>query len=179
MMPGMSSEPVRHRIYEGRKIDLDVVETVMPDGRVVRREIVEHPGAVVILPLLENGRVVMIRNQRYAIGRELLELPAGTLERGEDPRECAFRELIEETGYEAATMEPLTQFWTMPGVCTERMHAFVARGLRHVGQRLEETEQITVELMPMERVVSLIGGGGIDDGKSIVTILHFRRFCAD
>ncbi len=169
----------RRRIYDGVKIRLEELDMVAPDGRLVKRELVVHPGAVVVLPILDDGRVVLIRNERFAVNENLIELPAGTLEPGEDPALCAARELIEETGYEAAKLRKLSQFWTMPGVCNELMHAFVATGLRHVGQALEATEQITVELVTMDDALAMVRRGEIHDAKTIATLLHHRLFCAD
>ena len=164
------------RIFEGVKVNLDVVKIKTADGGTVEREVVVHPGAVTILGILHDGRVVMIRNHRWTVGKKLWELPAGTLEVGEDPAVCAGRELIEETGYEAARIEPLTQFYTSPGILTEWMHTFVATGLRHVGQALEETERIEVEPVAPERLIEMVKTGEIVDGKSIATILFWLSF---
>ena len=105
----------------------------------VRRDVVVHPGAVVILPVLEDGRLVLIRNYRYPVEKELLELAAGTREPDETPLETARRELEEETGYRAGVIEPLTEFYTSPGILTERMYAFLATDLTEVGQNLQGT----------------------------------------
>ncbi len=128
------------RVFHGKRFDVRTLQLPGAEGRTVSKEIVVHPGAVVILPLLDEKTVVMIRNERVAVGQTLLELPAGTLESGEDPQACAFREVIEETGYRAAKMDRLLDFFTSPGICTERMFGFVARGLEQVGQDLDETE---------------------------------------
>ncbi|MCE5319238.1 MAG: NUDIX hydrolase, partial [Parachlamydia sp.] len=100
-------------VYHGDRFDV----VSLPIGNNKRRDVILHPGAVVILPILDHEHILLIRNQRFAVGKELWELPAGTLEKGEAPLETAKRELIEETGYEAAEMEPLTQFYTSPGFC--------------------------------------------------------------
>lgn len=144
-------------------------------GGVAAKEIIVHPGAVVILPLLDDRTVVMIRNRRVAVGETLLELPAGTLEPAEEPLRCAAREVIEETGYRAGRIEPLIDFFTSPGICTERMFAFVARDLVHQGQDLDDTEQITPEPVALARTFELIRTGVIRDGKSIATLLYFDR----
>lgn len=161
----------RQRVFEGAKFAVDVVDLLGRSGDTHRREIVVHGGAVVVLAITEDGRLVMIRNQRFAVGRELWELPAGTLEEGEDPAACARRELIEETGYRAARIEPLTAFYTTPGICTERMHAFLAADLEHVGQQLEDGEQIRVELLPRPTVLQMVRDGQIDDAKTLAVIL--------
>ena len=168
--------PENQRIFTGVKFAVDLVQAPTRDGGSVQRELVVHPGAVVILGVLDDGRIVLIRNRRFAVAQTLLELPAGTLEPGEDPAVCAGRELIEETGYEASHIEPLCRFFTSPGICTEQMHAFVATGLRHVGQALEETEQITVVPTPPEEVLAMIQRNEIRDGKTIAAVLHHHVF---
>lgn len=152
----------RFRI-ERRNIRLD-------DGREAVREFVIHPGAVVILPLFSNQELLMIRQKRFAVGESLLELPAGTLEADENPVDCANRELLEETGYRAGRIEPLTTFYTSPGILSEVMHAFVARELAHVGQNLDETEQIDVEPMTLSKVTELLRTGQLRDAKTIATL---------
>ncbi len=136
----------------------------------VGRDIVVHPGAVVILPLLDNGCVVMIRNYRYTVEQELWELPAGTRELSEEPIETARRELIEETGYEAGEMVLLMEFYTSPGILTERMYAYVARNLTLVGQTLEDGEQITVETVEMNEVYQKLINRELIDGKTIAVL---------
>lgn len=149
----------------------------VPGRGSVQREVVIHPGAVLILPLLDDRTVVMIRNVRQAIGRELLELPAGTLEPPEPPDACAARELEEETGYVAGRLEPLCGFFTTPGFTTEYLHAFVATGLRHKAQRLEETEQIRVEAMNLEDALAATLDGRIVDAKTIAAlhVYHYAK----
>lgn len=142
-------------------------------GPLIRHAVV-HPGAVVILPLLSDGRIVLIRNWRFAIEKHLWELPAGTLEAGEDPDLCAARELEEETGYRAARLRSLGRFYTAPGICTELMHAYLADGLEPVGQKLEADEQITVEPMAPARVRALMESGELCDAKSMICLMgHF------
>jgi ADP-ribose pyrophosphatase len=143
----------------------------------VQRELVVHPGAVLILPLLAADKVVLIHNYRFSAGRELLELPAGTLEPPEPPIVCAARELEEETGYVAERIEPLCRFYTTPGFTNEYMHAFVARGLTFRRQRCEATEQIRVEVMPLGKALQATLDGRIEDGKTIAALhlYHYRQ----
>jgi ADP-ribose pyrophosphatase len=146
----------------------------------VDREVVRHPGAVCIVPVLDDGRIVMIRNFRNAPEELVWEVCAGTLEKDEEPAACAGRELIEETGYKAATITGLGWFYTTPGLTDERMHAFIATGLTHVGQALEEDESIRVEPLPAARVLGMIDSGELRDGKSIAAILMaVRRGCIE
>src|SRR5690606_20871996 len=122
--PVSSRRVMRGRVFSVRR---DVVR--LPDGRHVRREVVEHPGAVVVAPLLDDGRILFVRQYRYAAGRHLVELPAGTLEPGEDPAATAARELQEECGCRAGRLEPLGTFYSAPGFCTELLHAYAALDL--------------------------------------------------
>jgi ADP-ribose diphosphatase len=165
----------RRVLHRGAKFDLELVEYAGAGGKTVRREVVRHPGAVVILPILDNSRVVLIQNERPALGRAIYELPAGTLERPEPPAECAGRELIEETGYRAATLTPLGRFYTSPGMSDELMWAFLAKGLIHEGQRLEEDERLTVSPVHLEQAFEMVDKGELLDGKSILTLLLARR----
>ena len=144
-------------------------------GREVEREVCVHPGAVVVLPLRQDGCVVLIRNRRQAIDQVLLELPAGTLEKDEEPAKCAARELLEETGYRAGRIEPLASFYTSPGVLTEKMYAFVAYDLKAEQSALEEGEEIELAPTPISQVVAMCGDGRIVDGKTIATLLMFDR----
>jgi len=146
------------------------------DGRPITRELVVHPGAVVILPILEAQRIVVIRNFRYTIEQELWELPAGTAEPNEAPIETARRELEEETGYRAGTMTPLTEFFTSPGILTERMFAFTATDLTSVGQRLEHDERIVAEVVELDRARRWLVNGELRDGKTIAVLgTYFAR----
>ncbi|MFA7236414.1 MAG: NUDIX hydrolase [Phycisphaeraceae bacterium] len=173
------SHEQRERIYTGVKFAVDRVPIRTHGGGTTQREMIVHGGAVLVLPILDDapgGRVVMIRNQRFAVGKELWELCAGTLEKDEDPAECAARELIEETGYEAKTIEKLCEFYTSPGMTNELMRVFTARDLTHVGQRLEATEQIQVELRRWPDVLEMVRTGEIVDGKTIAGILFYEAF---
>ncbi len=143
---------------------------VAPGGGRFSRDVVVHPGAVVILPRLADGRIVFVRNHRYTVGQVLLELPAGTRGTGEEPVETARRELIEETGYRPRTMEPIAAFFTSPGVLTERMWAFEASGLDQVGQALEKGERIEVAEIELGEVRRMFIAGEFTDGKTIAVL---------
>jgi len=142
----------------------------MPDGKIVDRDFVHHSGAVVVLPVLADGSIVMIRNYRFAVGETLWELPAGLLETGENQADCAGRELIEETGFKAGKIEKLGQFYTCPGIADENMHAFLATDLMPGEQDLETYEQITVEILSEQKVRDMLLDGTIHDGKTIATL---------
>ncbi len=142
----------------------------MDNGKVVRRDYFHYGGAAVILPVCNDGDIVMIRNYRFAVDEDLLELPAGILDEGEPPEVCAARELTEETGYKAETVEKLGQFYTGPGTTNQVLHSFLATGLTEGPQDLEEYERITVESFPQDQVRRMIAGGEIHDAKTITTL---------
>ena len=162
------------RVFEGVRFDVHAVELPGHNGKTVRREAVIASNAVVILPLLDKQTVVLIRNERFAVGQTLWELPAGTIEQGEDPHICAQRELLEESGYRADQVTKLIDFYPSPGICTEQMHAFLAQGLTHEGQSLDENERITVEVVPLKRSMQMIRDNTIRDGKTIATLLYYQ-----
>ncbi len=176
MSDGKGPSATRETVFHGVKFDVELRNVPTHDGGTAVREVVVHPGAVVVLPLLDDGRIVMIRNHRFAVDETLWELCAGTLEAGEEPIVTAARELIEETGYAAGRIEPLTVFFTSPGICDERMFAFVASDLTLVGQQLETTEQIEVELLTRQEVKTLVRSGDIRDGKTLATLLFWEAF---
>jgi len=146
-----------------------------PTAGTVQRELVVHPGAVLILPLLDDETAVLIRNYRFSVGEELLELPAGTLESGESPIDCAARELEEETGHLAGRIEPLADFYTSPGFTDERMYCFIATELKVTAQRLDRTEQIRVTPMKLTDALAATLDGRIIDGKTIAA-LHLYQY---
>jgi len=144
-------------------------------GRKKTREIIRHPGACVIVPLLDDGRVCLIRNWRIAAGQTLVELPAGTLEPPEPPHVTAERELIEETGYRAAKIEFLHSFFLSPGILDEKMYLYLATGLTAGETAREEGEEIENLLMPWEEAIAMIFRGEIQDAKTIVGLLWVDR----
>ncbi|MCD6363279.1 MAG: NUDIX hydrolase [Synergistetes bacterium] len=172
----MEKELERRLVYQGRVVNLRVDEVMLPDGRRTRREVVEHRGAVVILPITRGGEIVMVRQYRYPVGEELLELPAGTLELGEDPQVCAERELTEETGYKAGSIRLLTSYYSSPGFCTERLYLFLATDLEPGSQKLESDERIKVELYSLDEVKDKVRCGEIKDAKSVAGILYYVVF---
>lgn len=175
----MTENETIETVFRGVKFDVERRRVPTGDGGTALREVVLHPGAVVVLPILDDGRIVMIRNHRFAVGETLWELCAGTLEEGESPAETAARELVEETGYRAERLEPLTTFYTSPGICDERMYAFVAKGLTEVGQELEEGERIEVEVVRYERVLEMVASGDVQDAKSMVALLLYHIISSD
>jgi ADP-ribose pyrophosphatase len=176
MMPGPSTPRASRRLlHKGRKFDFEILEYPGKSGKTVVREVVRHPGAVLILPIMDDGRVVLIQNYRAALDRSIYELPAGTLEPPEPPEACARRELIEETGFEAATVSVLGRFYTSPGLSDEQMWAYVAVGLTHVGQRLEDGEEATVWPVTADQAMRMIDSGELSDAKSMLALLMARQ----
>lgn len=159
------------RIYEGRVINLRVDQVRLSSGIEAKREIVEHPGAVAIVPVLEGGRVVLVRQYRSAVAEDLLEIPAGTLKKGEDPLVCAKRELIEETNYSAGRMEQFMFSWVAPGYSSEAMYYFLATDLAPCQGTQDEDEDVSVEIVELAEVLKLIQSGKIRDTKTIAGLL--------
>lgn len=163
------------RIYEGRVIGLRVDEVRLPDGTPARREVVEHRGAVAIVPLLPGPTVALVRQWRHAVGRALVELPAGTLDRSEDPLQCARRELAEEVGLTAERLEPLISICSAPGFLEEVVHVFLARDLQPAPGNTDEDERIQPLQVDWNEAVAMCLDGRIADAKSVAGILAADR----
>lgn len=164
-------------VFDGKKVRLEVHHLESEeDGRRLKQEIVVHNGAVVILAFVDAQTILLIRNRRYAVSQYLLELPAGTIDKGEMPMNTAGRELKEETGYVAGRIQPIGSFFSSPGIMTEKIYAFVAYDLEKSTAALEEGEEI--ELMPtkLDDAIQMIRDGQINDGKTIATLLLYDRF---
>lgn len=159
--------------FEGKLINVRVDTVEIPGAGQREREIVEHPGAVAVLPVLEDGRVVLVRQYRPAVERSLLEVPAGTMEAGESPEETARRELTEETGYSGGALRWLVEFFVSPGWCNEKLSVYVAEGIAAGEQSLEDDEQIEIEAVGRSDVVRLILSGDIGDAKTLVALTSY------
>lgn len=158
-------------LFTAKRFHVERVAQPCNDGSVRDREIVVHPGAVVVIPLVTPDTVCLVEVLRVAVGETLLELPAGTLDRDEPPLQTAARELAEETGYRAASIEPAGELWMSPGILRERMHLFVARELSAGSQALEPGELITTRVVPWSEAVAMCLDGRIHDAKSVAAIL--------
>ncbi len=165
----------REIVHVGRKIRVAVDTTTAPDGTVIRRDMIFHPGAVVILPLLGDGNVVLLRNHRFVIGETLWELPAGTVEPSEPLEECAKRELAEETGYTAEKWTSLGFLYASPGVLDEKLHLFVAENLTPGEMQLEADEQLEPVVVSFAEAIRMCVSGEIKDAKTITALLLWER----
>jgi ADP-ribose pyrophosphatase len=166
-----------HRVvYHGRVFDTVVDEIEYESGNKSIREVAAHPGGAVVLPLLNDGRIIFVYQFRYPLGQYIYELPAGKLESNESPEFCARRELEEETGYRAAKLEKLTSIYTSPGFCNEKLHIFLARDLSNGKQNLEEGEKgLTLKFIPMKEAFHMVKTNEIVDAKSIVGLFFLEK----
>ncbi|SMB98546.1 ADP-ribose pyrophosphatase [Thermanaeromonas toyohensis ToBE] len=162
------------RIYSGKILNLrrDIVE--LPNGQQASREVVEHSGAIGVVALEGDGRVYLVRQYRYPIGQITLEIPAGKLEEGEDPLDCARRELKEEAGIEAKRWEPLLTFYTTPGFSNEIMHLFLATELSPREAAPDQDEFLQIVALPLEEALEKVRKGEIADAKTILGLLVVR-----
>jgi ADP-ribose pyrophosphatase len=159
-------------LHMGRNFSFKTDRVRLANGRETVRDVVDHPGAVAIVAV-EGDELVLVRQYRYAAGRDLLEIPAGTLEQGEDPYRCAVRELQEETGYAASAWSRLISCYMAPGYSSEIIHFYVAEGLSQIGMNPEEDESITVERHSFDLVVKMIEDNEIQDAKTITGVLSY------
>ena len=157
-------------IYRGRVIDV-ALDTVREGDITYRREVVRHPGGAGAVPVFDDGTVAFVRQYRHPARRYVLEIPAGRLEAGERPETCAARELEEELGVRAARVEHLSEFYTTPGFCAEKLWVFLATGLAETRQNLEGDEIVEVVRLPFPRALSMIASREIEDAKTVVGLL--------
>jgi ADP-ribose pyrophosphatase len=170
-----SSEPETREIYAGRILTLRLKYLPQPDGRRHLREIVEHQPGAAVVAVDDHGQVLLVRQPRPAVNARLLELPAGLIDPGEQPMDCARRELEEETGFVARALEPLVAFYTSPGFTDELLHVFVARGLEASRVRHDEEEEIELVRMPLGAAIEQVLRGEISDAKTVTGLLAYAR----
>lgn len=162
----------KKKIYEGKILGLTLYDLTIR-GRKVKREIIEHRGAAAMLAIDKDNKVILVKQHRYP-RRNVLEIPAGTLEKGENPKKCAFRELQEETGYKARKMTSLIKYYPSVGYNTEVIHCFIASGLSKPGDlELDEDEIISIVKIPLKKLIKMILAGKIIDSKTICAVLTY------
>ena len=164
----------RKAVFNGKILDVYLDEVRLEDGRAASREVVEHNGGVVILAVVD-GAVLFVRQYRHPAGQSLLELPAGKLEKGEDPAVCAIRELEEETGYKAAALRDLGRFYATPGYSSEMLYLYEAQELTQTAQRLDPGEFLEVERLPLKDALAACTDGRIIDAKTVLALLIARE----
>ncbi|RPI08898.1 MAG: NUDIX hydrolase [Zetaproteobacteria bacterium] len=158
----------RKEIYRGRVVNLNLETVTLPNGATIDLEVVRHQGAAAIVPLADDGTVLLIRQYRHAAGGYIYEIPAGKIEPGEDPLDCAAREVEEEIGHRASRLDHLVTFFTTPGFTDEVIHVYLATGLVPGTQSLGRDEVLDVVEMPLEEAIRRVADGTIRDGKTIV-----------
>lgn len=173
MMDSLEEKTIqRDTIYNGSVIHLHVDRVTLPNGSTSHRELVKHPGAVAIIAITDDDKIVFVRQFRKPLEKTIVEIPAGKLEQGEDPLETAARELEEETGYRAKTMEPITSFYTSPGFADELVHLYIARGLQKGAQQVDEDEFVDCIAYTLEEAKRLEQSGDICDAKTAYALLY-------
>jgi ADP-ribose diphosphatase len=157
-------------IFRGRVFEV-TIDTIREGDKTYRREVVHHPGSAVIIPMYEDGSIALVRQYRHPAVRYLLEAPAGTLRRGEEPEEGAARELEEELGVVAGRLEKLTEFFVSPGFCEEKMWVYLATQLTGTAQQLEDDEILEIVRLPFFQALGMITTGEIEDAKTIIGMM--------
>ena len=165
----------RQIVHEGRKIKVVLDTSTGPNGETIRRDMILHPGAVVILPVIDRDHICLLRNERFVIGETLWEVPAGTLEPGEPIEQAAARELLEETGYTSRRWRKLGHYWPSPGVMDEKMHLFVAEELTPGAARPEADENLEAHTVKWVDALRMATDGTIHDLKTVTAILLWDR----
>jgi ADP-ribose diphosphatase len=166
------------RVFDGKLLHVRRDTVRLPDGSLATREHIIHPGAVLIVPVLPDGRLVIERQYRYPLDRVFIEFPAGKLDPGESELETARRELIEETGYEAATLTPLGTIHSLISYTNEQIALYVAEGLTHVGAKLDEGEFLEIVTMSVDEMLAALDRGEITDAKTVAALLLYVRRCS-
>jgi ADP-ribose pyrophosphatase len=164
------SQGDRRVIYRGLKIDLALQPLVLPDGTRIEREVVVHRGAVALVPMVDDSHVCLLRNRRFAVGKTLLEVPAGTIDPGESPADTAERELIEETGYRAGRIRQIRDWYVSPGVMTERMHLFLCEELVPGPAEHDVGEELETMIVPWSEAMAMTEDGRIEDAKTLLAL---------
>jgi ADP-ribose pyrophosphatase len=166
----------REKLYSGKVVDLFLDEVELPNGKKGKREIIKHPGAVAVIALTHDQKIVMVQQYRKALERTIVEIPAGKLEKNEDPKEAALRELEEETGYTADSLQKVTSFYTSPGFADELIHLYIAENIKPLEEKkeLDEDEFVNVMLVSLEEAKKLTESQEIYDAKTAYAVLYLQ-----
>jgi ADP-ribose pyrophosphatase len=172
-----TEKTLRHvNAYHGIIVDVQTDMIQLPNGNITMREVVNHPGGVCVAAVDDQGQVTVVRQYRYPMGTHLLELPAGKLEKGEDPLPAAKRELSEETGLEADTWIELGPVYTSPGFSTETLYLYLATGLHQGQAHPDPGEFLDVDTIPLSQLVDLVESGAVQDAKTVIGALRAERY---
>lgn len=169
----------RNNIFTGRAFQVELLQLQLPNGKVRQYELINHPGAVTIVPVDNDGNILFVRQFRVGAGKTLLELPAGTLGKGEEPAHCASREIREETGMAAGEMKELGSFYLAPGYSSEYMHIFLATDLTYDPLPEDDDEFLELTAIPVEEVYQMAAAGEINDGKTLAALLLAHPYIHD
>lgn len=162
------------RIYEGKILNLRIDEVLLSNNKTSSREIIEHNGAVALIAINNDNQILLVKQFRTAIGKSLIEIPAGKLEANEMPATCASRELIEETGFKPEKLTKIMEISTSPGFCTEKIHLFLAEDLKPAYLQCDDDEFIEVITMDIDKAIEMIKTGEIVDSKTIIGLLYYK-----
>lgn len=163
------------KVYDGKILNLRIDTVELPDKKYSKREIVEHPGAVGIVAITNNKEIVLVKQFRKAVEKELIEIPAGKLEIGEEPKDCVIRELKEETGYSAEKITYMMEFYTSPGFSNEKLYLFMAESLQEGEAEPEKDEYIEVLKLNINDLISMVDNGEILDSKTIIACITAKK----
>lgn len=165
----------KNKIYEGKAVDFYCDEVELPNGQTATREYLGHPGAAAVLPFIDKENIVLVKQYRYPIGKETLEIPAGKIDKGETPLECVKRELKEETGFTAKNLEKLISFYPTTAFSNEELHIFAAFGLNSGKQHLDKDEFVSKLIVNFREAVKMVKSGEIMDSKTVIALLYFEN----
>jgi ADP-ribose pyrophosphatase len=165
-----NAEESRRIVFRGLKIDLALQSVELADGSRVEREVVVHRGAVALVPIVDREHICLIKNHRYAVGKTLLEVPAGTIDPGENPAQTAERELAEETGFRAGRIRQVREWYVSPGVMTERMYLFLCEDLRAGPPGHQPDERLETVIVPWSEALAMVDDGRIEDAKTMIAL---------
>lgn len=166
----------RRKLYKGKSIDFSNDIIILPNGKKATREYTDHPGAVTVLPFVDKKNIVLVRQYRYPVKSLTYELPAGKLNKGENPLLCVKRELVEETGYKTGHIKEMCTFWPAPAFSTELMHIYVAKNLKQIGNCPDDDEFLDRKIVTFDTALKWVREGKIRDSKSIIGILMYYCF---